>query len=199
MPPLRVRDVVSALHAVGVEAGGTLMVHSSMWAIGRLDAGAATVLEGLLQCLGSQGTLVVPIFGALGALTDFVRDDPRAVCSAASPARVAAIGRHACDICDESRVRHLAAQTGHGTGTPYTKLAELGGSVLLLGVDLDRCTLLHTVEALTELAYLSPIEFTDAAGAQRTWKRFPGMIPPPTTRGSVYAMYVVHVCKYLCV
>jgi aminoglycoside N3'-acetyltransferase len=39
--------------------------------------------------------------------------------------------------------------------------------VLLLGVDLDRCTLLHSVETLAGLAYLSPLEFDDPAAPVR--------------------------------
>ena len=58
------------------------------------------------------------------------------------------------------------------------KLVEQGGKVLLLGVDLDRMTLLHSVETLAQLPYLKPItkSFVDANGKTRTktWPYFPG-------------------------
>ena len=96
-----------------------------MWAVGRVTGGAAGLLEALLAVLGPRGTLVVPIFGALGALTDAVRADPRAARSADSPARIAAIGSHAAELCGLG----LDTPTAHGAGTPYTRLGELGGKV----------------------------------------------------------------------
>ena len=90
-----------------------------------MTGGAAGLLEALLAVLGPRGTLVVPIFGALGALTDAVRADPRAALSADSPACIAAIGPHAAELCGLG----LDTPTAHGAGTPYTRLGELGGKV----------------------------------------------------------------------
>jgi aminoglycoside 3-N-acetyltransferase len=48
------------LAALGVRRGAVLLVHCSLGGIGRVDGGAATLCEALLEVLGPQGTLVVP-------------------------------------------------------------------------------------------------------------------------------------------
>jgi aminoglycoside 3-N-acetyltransferase len=52
---------------------------------------------------------------------------------------------------------HENASTAYAEGTPYHKLALLGGFILLLGVDQDRSTTLHTAEALANAPYLKTI------------------------------------------
>ena len=72
--------------------------------------GDQTVVDALLNVLGSEGTLVVPTFGDLGVLTHLVREDPRAVHSVHPKACVAAIGADAERICRD----HWKAETAHG-------------------------------------------------------------------------------------
>ncbi|MEV6017803.1 AAC(3) family N-acetyltransferase [Streptomyces sp. f51] len=59
--PLVTRDTLAAdLRALGVRAGETLLAHSSLSALGWVNGGAVTVVRGLLDALGPDGTLVVP-------------------------------------------------------------------------------------------------------------------------------------------
>ncbi|MGW0971957.1 aminoglycoside N(3)-acetyltransferase [Streptomyces sp. NPDC002516] len=59
--PLVTRDTLAAdLRALGVRAGETLLAHSSLSALGWVNGGAVTVVQGLLDALGPDGTLVVP-------------------------------------------------------------------------------------------------------------------------------------------
>ncbi|MEU8590587.1 AAC(3) family N-acetyltransferase [Streptomyces sp. NPDC048664] len=59
--PLVTRDSVAAgLRALGVGPGGTLLAHSSLSALGWVCGGAVAVVQGLLDALGPDGTLVVP-------------------------------------------------------------------------------------------------------------------------------------------
>jgi len=59
--PLVTRDTLAAqLRSVGVRPGETLLVHSSLSSLGWVNGGAVAVVQGLLDTLGPEGTLVVP-------------------------------------------------------------------------------------------------------------------------------------------
>ncbi|MGW2383563.1 aminoglycoside N(3)-acetyltransferase [Streptomyces sp. NPDC001658] len=59
--PLVTRDTIaSALRELGVRPGETLLVHSSLSALGWVCGGSVAVVRGILDALGHQGTLVVP-------------------------------------------------------------------------------------------------------------------------------------------
>ncbi|KOG09509.1 aminoglycoside N(3)-acetyltransferase [Streptomyces viridochromogenes] len=59
--PLVTRDTLSTqLRELGVHSGETLLVHSSLSSLGWVCGGAVAVVQGLLDVLGPEGTLVVP-------------------------------------------------------------------------------------------------------------------------------------------
>ncbi|WP_031477392.1 aminoglycoside N(3)-acetyltransferase [Streptomyces bicolor] len=59
--PLVTRDTLAAqLRELGVRSGDTLLVHSSLSSLGWVCGGAVAVVQGLLDTLGPDGTLVVP-------------------------------------------------------------------------------------------------------------------------------------------
>ncbi|MFD5719902.1 MULTISPECIES: aminoglycoside N(3)-acetyltransferase [unclassified Streptomyces] len=59
--PLVTRDTLAAdLRTLGVRAGETLLVHSSLSSLGWVNGGPVTLVQGLLDALGPDGTLVVP-------------------------------------------------------------------------------------------------------------------------------------------
>ncbi|MET7743805.1 AAC(3) family N-acetyltransferase [Streptomyces sp. NPDC005385] len=59
--PLVTRDSLAAdLRTLGVQAGETLLVHSSLSSLGWVNGGPVTLVQGLLDALGPDGTLVVP-------------------------------------------------------------------------------------------------------------------------------------------
>ncbi|MGW1802002.1 aminoglycoside N(3)-acetyltransferase [Streptomyces sp. NPDC001984] len=67
--PLVTRDtLVGALRLLGVEPGEILLVHSSLSSLGWVNGGAVAVVQGLLDALGPDGTLVVPT--QTGGLSD---------------------------------------------------------------------------------------------------------------------------------
>src|SRR5215469_15044911 len=81
----------------------------------------------------------------LGALAEFFRSYPGTICSENAPVRISARGERA-----ESLIRGQPWDYGFGHGSPFERLVENGGQLLLLGSDHDEVTLMHYVEHVTE-------------------------------------------------
>jgi len=171
---------------LGVREGGTLLVHSSLSSLGYVPGGAETVISVLLDAIGAEGTLVMPTHtwyqmnagcrtfdarntpSCVGVLTEVFRRMPRVVRSLHPTHSVGALGVTAIALTRG----HESALTPCGMGTPYARILEFGGQVLLLGAGLGSNTVFHTVEALAEVSYLmqsQPERFTliDASGNGR--------------------------------
>lgn len=171
-------DIVAGLKEVGLKPGDKVLVHSSMAALGKVEGGPETVIDALIETVGEKGLVAVPTFAckapfdrkssttALGAVPDLLWRRPNAVRSLHPTHSVAAIGNGAEELIKD----HEKAPTAYGEGTPYYKLAKSGGKILLLGVDQDRNTTLHTAEALAGAPYLKEISSTyiDDEGNQVT-------------------------------
>jgi len=167
-------EIAGELRALGLRAGDAVLLHSSLSSLGPVEGGADAVVAAFLEVLGETGTLAVPAFGKLGVIVERVKAHPRVVVSVHPLAAVAAIGAGAEAFCRD----HWKAELAHGPDTPYTRLAEAGGYVCLLGVDQDRNTTLHTAEELLRLPYLktTPEQTFDTpeGSVTRAWPFFPG-------------------------
>ena len=157
------KELQHGLTLLGVAKGDHIIVHSALNSLGRIKGGASAVLDALLEAVGVKGTVIVPTFGSedeafdpaesetsLGALPSELWKRSEAVRSRHPMASVAAIGAKAQWLVKD----HEKARMAHGKNTPYTRLADIGGKILLLGVDQDRSTCLHTAEELAKLPYL---------------------------------------------
>ncbi|MBO4374263.1 MAG: AAC(3) family N-acetyltransferase [Lachnospiraceae bacterium] len=60
MKPVTKNDIRSAFREVGLKKGSTVMVHTSLSAIGYVCGGAQTVIEALTETVGTDGTLMMP-------------------------------------------------------------------------------------------------------------------------------------------
>ncbi|MBP5640558.1 MAG: AAC(3) family N-acetyltransferase [Victivallales bacterium] len=167
-------DLEKALRKMGLKKNDIVLLHSSMISLGEIEGGAEAVIDAFLNVLGAKGTLVVPVFGKLGILTELVKARKNAVVSNCPLGTLAAIGGQAKSLL----AGHWDADTAHGHGTPYEKIAEAGGYICLLGVDQDRNTMLHSAEALLELPYLATKTVTakgpDGKETTKSWKFYPG-------------------------
>lgn len=68
-PSPRTRDSLAAdLRRLGVEVGATVIVHSSLSALGWVNGGSVAVVQALMDVVGPTGTLVMPT--QTGALSD---------------------------------------------------------------------------------------------------------------------------------
>ena len=53
-------DILNALKTVGLQAGQSVMVHTSLSSLGFVCGGAQPVIEALLETVGSEGTVMMP-------------------------------------------------------------------------------------------------------------------------------------------
>ena len=169
------------LRRLGVDPGAVLMVHTRMSAIGWVVAGSETVVRALLDAVGPSGTLAAyaswedhvynasdwpaehrnayladpPVFDVAtgeaardhGRIPERVRTWPGASRSAHPEASVVAVGDKAKWLTDAH-----SWENGYGPDTPFGRLVEARGQVLLLGAPLDTLTVLHHAEALARVS-----------------------------------------------
>jgi aminoglycoside 3-N-acetyltransferase len=169
--------LVADLRRLGVRAGGVTMVHTRMSAIGRVVGAAETVVRALLEALGPEGTLMAyasweehvyragdwprehrdaylaepPVFDPTtaeaarehGRVPERVRTWPGARHSGHPEAAIVAVGARAEWLTDGH-----PDNDAYGPDSPFARLVEADGQVLLLGAPLDTLTLLHHAEAI---------------------------------------------------
>lgn len=101
----------------------------------------------------------------MGRLVDLVWRAPGAVRSFHPVESVAAIGPKA-----EHLVRPHPLDDPMGPRSPWARLCELDATVVLLGVGLDRCSLLHHAERMAEVPYVDvSYAMPIALDGDRTW------------------------------
>jgi aminoglycoside 3-N-acetyltransferase len=173
--------LVDDFRRLGVGAGGVVIVHCRLSALGHVVGGAEVVVRALFDALGPGGTLV-----AYTGWQDAPPDDIDALDGEERRAyleeqpvydpRVALSRRDHGRVPDLLRTWPGALHSGHpeagvaavgalageitayhpcddayGGGTPYARVVELGGQVAMLGAPLDTVTLVHHAEAIAEV------------------------------------------------
>jgi len=179
--------------ALGIRPGGALFVHSSIKAIGP-DVRAQELIAALLAAVGEESTVLMPTFtsrkekyfdpentpSSLGIVTEVFRKMPGTIRSRHPYHPVAAQGPAAQELLKD----HKKAPTSCGRDTPFQRHAEMNGQVLLIGVDLNELTLLHTAEARVDLAYLRELD-ADYLNADGDVKKVKITKAPGGDRGGV--------------
>jgi len=180
------QDIIYSLYMADVEKGDILLVHSALSSMGDVEGGADTVADAFLEAVGSGGTVVMSTLtgwfspfdaktspSAVGKISEVFRKRPQTKRSLHPVHSVAACGRYAEYITSS----HENCETGCGKGTPYDKIRELGGKVVLLGVDNDRNTMMHSLEEEIDARYLRTLDIvppTYLPGVKKfTLKKFP--------------------------
>ncbi len=171
-------QICSTLKSLGLPTGATVMVHSSLRSFGWVNGGAQTIIEALVQSVGPEGNVLMPTLTGsralnaknpprfdvrqtpcwTGRIPETFRQRPDALRSLHPTHSVAIIGPQKHDLARD----HQLSPTPCGKETPYFRLAERDGYVLLFGVDLESVTLFHTVEELAEVPYHMQPELVDA-------------------------------------
>ena len=163
------RKLLSAeFRAIGLEAGDSVIVHSSMRKLGTVEGGADTVIDALLDAIGPGGNLMLPTFNYTGALPEPYYD------LAGTPCRTGIIpetGRKRRDAVRSLHPTHSVAVIGpdaeeltrdhlkyraFGIGSPIDRLLQRGGKVLLIGVDNRSNSAVHVAEEYAKIPKPSP-------------------------------------------
>lgn len=169
-------QLVDQLCALGVRAGGTLLVHSSYRAVRPVEGGPLGLIAALRAALGPAGTLAMPSATGeddlpfdpattpnradLGIVPALFWQQPGVTRSAHFDA-VAAIGPKAEWITGGPFVLPPAAP-----GSAIDRIREEDGQILLLGVGHDANTMLHLAELVGGAPYRSDFHYTAADGTR---------------------------------
>ncbi len=155
-------QLIQQILDLGVQPGGILVVHTSFSKVKPVENGPLGLIEALQTALTPAGTLVMPsmswedddIFDdnttpcpEMGIVSDTFWRLPGVLRSDNAHA-FAAIGPLAARI-----VAHHPIDAPHGLDSPVGRVYELGGRILLLGVDHDSNTTIHLAESLAGVRY----------------------------------------------
>jgi aminoglycoside 3-N-acetyltransferase len=172
--------LTAELRWLGLRDGAIAIVHTRMSALGRVIGGSETVVRALLDALGPDGTLMTyasweehvyvaedwpaehraayaaepPAFDPEtaeaarenGRIPERARTWPAARRTAHPEASVVAVGARAAWLCAEQ-----PDDDAYGARSPFARLVQDGGQVLMLGAPLDTITLLHHAEAIARV------------------------------------------------
>ena len=162
--PLTQKDIINDLNRLGLERGAAVEVHSSLSSIGFVAGGALTVIDALMDVVGENGAIVMSAYlvtpliplteeeKRTGITAKVRKFDETANCKSGMGVIVDTfcklpntyLGKGINRVCAWG---HNA--TLHSQGYEY--LLSIDGWVLLIGVDIHRCSCMHTAEDKVEL------------------------------------------------
>jgi aminoglycoside 3-N-acetyltransferase len=157
---------------MGVRAGDAILVHSSFKSLGPVPGGIETVVRGLLRAIGEAGTLLMPALSyrlrppevfdvratpvVVGAIPEYFRTRPGTLRSIHPTHSVCAVGRETHEYLDD----HGLDNTPCGPHSPFQKITQPGGKILMLGCGLRPNTTMHALEELAGSPYVFGETFT---------------------------------------
>lgn len=155
-----ITQIATALRALGIRAGGVVLVHSSLRSLGPVEGGAESVVQAFLEVLGADGTLMMPalsydyvnsahpLFDVIhtpsnvGALPEYFRTRPGTQRSLHPTHSVCALGPLAADLLKS----HNEDNTPCGRNSPFSLLREAGGQLCFLGCGMRPNTSMYAIE-----------------------------------------------------
>jgi aminoglycoside N3'-acetyltransferase len=183
MKGLVTKDTLKAqLQKLGIQPSCSVMLHASLSALGVVDGGSQTVVDALRAAVGDEGAVIVPSFrdairsehyalqycrncrtqdlcpsrepGFTGIIGETFREQPDAVRSCHPTHSWVGIGQKAKTLLSG----HRHSLTPCGNDSPFMRLMEADGLILLLGVGVNSLTNIHAVEDARNVPYLSAID-----------------------------------------
>ena len=158
------QDVFNLLQGLGIKSGDTVLIHTSMRAIGGVEGGCDGLIDAFCEYL-SEGLFIIPThtwdvvderspyfdvsvtrpnIGALPTVAAFRRDGVRSLHPTHS---VAAFGKRAAEYVKGEEKLTTPCPPDGCWGRLYSENAK----ILLIGVTLNRNTYIHAVDEMIEL------------------------------------------------
>jgi aminoglycoside 3-N-acetyltransferase len=186
--------LIDDLKKIGLHQGDSVLVHSSLSKIGFVNGGAKTVVEALLEIIGKEGTLLFPSFPAsgknkmyldthpvfdikntpsqMGAITEYFRKVDGISRSFHPTDSVCATGK----LAEYYTNSHFGQLTPYNEFSPFKKLGDQHGKILMLGTNLSSCSNFHTLEDAVDLKYpvydedMFDVKMIDVNGQEQVMK-----------------------------
>lgn len=161
-------SMLEDLKKLGIKENGYLLVHSSYKSLGPAVKDIEQVITTLKAAIGENGTLLLPALSyasvnadtphfdikntpsCIGAIPEWFRRQPGALRSMSPTHSVSSIGPGAKAVT----AGHDLDDTPVGPSSPFRKVRDLGGQILMLGCGLTPSTSMHGVEELARPPYL---------------------------------------------
>lgn len=170
-------EIRGGLLALGVRPGGALLVHSSFKSLGPVPGGIRTLVDGLEEALGPEGTLLMPALSYQSVTREQpvfdVRNTPSCVGAVPEYFRTAEGTSRSLhpthSMCGRGRLAgelfadHARDATPCGPNSPFNRLRLYGGQILMLGCGLLHNTTMHAAEEAARAPYIfdpAPVEYT---------------------------------------
>ena len=176
------RVVTEAARAVGIVLGDVMIFHSSLSSMGTVDRGPNTLIDGLLDAVGPEGTVAVPTLcnwkqgeqhlvfptwnpatspSYVGKITEVFRARPDAVRSDQATHSVAAIGKRAVELTADHGAYGQRpgpySERAFAEASPWQRLYDWNGAYCFIGVTFRVCTMVHFVETQLMLRALDRV------------------------------------------
>ena len=170
--PVTIITLINDLRQLGLFPGMKVMLHSSLYGLGLVEGGAPSVIKAVLEVIGKDGLLVMPCHPITGGSVDSIKNgvpfDPAlTACSTGKicetfrqwpgvfrswhPSHsIAAIGPEAEWLVKD----HHIDSTPFGVNSPYSRLLEINGYIVGIGLDVRWITFYHHFE---DVYYKYPI------------------------------------------
>jgi len=171
-------NMISGFRDLGLKNGDIVLVHSSLKSFGYVEGGADTVIDALLESVGDEGTIMVPtlrgkptdskenppVFDVrhtpcwTGRIPETFRLRKEAIRSLHPTHSVAAIGAKKIILTEGNE----NSKSPCDENSPYYKNALLKGYIMLIGVDQESNTSIHSCEEIAGVPYHLQKEITEA-------------------------------------
>ncbi len=163
-PHVTKKQLINDLRKLGIQRGNIVFVHSSLKSIGFVEGGAETVIDALMETVGTDGALAMPCLSLIGSMAETLERgsifDPKRTPSAVGAITEAFRKRQGVyrsihpthSVCASGakaewiKNGHENASTNFGPGTPLYKIMEEDGLIVGLGIDFGPVTFVHVIE-----------------------------------------------------